>query len=430
MAQYDTLIIGAGAAGLAAGRRLQDAGQTILLLEARNRIGGRIWTVHDFADFPIEQGAELIHGESAVTHQLVQAAGFQTLPAPRKAFLQWGGPTGLQRIADLPPELRSVVDALFAAYQALPTKLPAGTDLSLADYFRRAGFDAAAIGMADVLFAQTCCASIETLSCADLVREMRVDHAGLEEFRIREGYDALLHHYSAGLPIRLSCPVQAIRWDAQGVAVTTDQDLFTAKQCILTIPVSLLQAGAITFDPPLGAAKQAAIAAFRMEAATKLLYHFDEPLWDDALVFAAHNGIAARWWTPGYGRPGAAVLCCYITADRAAQIDAMPEANALHLGLAEMSRLLGRSDLAARCVNARRVAWAHDLYARGGYAHLLPDAAAARPQLAQPEGNVLFFAGEATAYDTNPQTVHGAIESGWRAAREALYGYPTLCYNQ
>jgi monoamine oxidase len=108
----------------------------------------------------------------------------------------------------------------------------------------------------------------------------------------------------------------------------------------------------------------------------------------------------------------------------------MPEANALHLGLAEMSRLLGRSDLAARCVNARRVAWAHDLYARGGYAHLLPDAAAARPQLAQPEGNVLFFAGEATAYDTNPQTVHGAIESGWRAAREALYGYPTLCYNQ
>jgi monoamine oxidase len=214
------------------------------------------------------------------------------------------------------------------------------------------------------------------------------------------------------------------------VAVTTAQDLFTAKQCILTIPVSLLQAGAITFDPPLSAAKGAAIAAFRMEAATKLLYRFDEPLWDDALVFAAHNGIAARWWTPGYGRPGAAVLCCYITADRAAQIDAMPEANALHLGLAEMSRLLGRSDLAARCVNARRVAWAHDLYARGGYAHLLPGAAAARPQLAQPEGNVLFFAGEATAYDTNPQTVHGAIESGWRAAREALYGYPTLCYNQ
>lgn len=420
MTQYDTIIIGAGAAGLAAGRRLQDAGQTILILEARNRIGGRIWTIHDFADFPIEQGAELIHGETAVTHQLVQAANFQTLPAPRKAFLQWGGPTGLQRIADLPAEVRTLVDALFAAYQALPEKLPGGTELSLADYFRRQGFDAAAINLADVLFAQTCCAPIETLSCADLVREMTVDHAGLQEFRIREGYDALLRHYSADLPIRLRCPVHTIRWNAQDVTVTTNQGSFTADRSIVTIPVSLLQAGAITFDPPLSAAKQAAIAAFRVEPATKLLYRFDEPLWDDALVFAAHEGLAARWWTPGYGRPSAAVLCCYVTADRAVQIDAMPEAVALQRGLAEMSRLLGRADLAARCVTARRIAWAQDGYARGGYAHLPPGAAAARPLLAQPEGNVLFFAGEATAYDTNPQTVHGALESGWRAAREVI----------
>jgi monoamine oxidase len=154
------------------------------------------------------------------------------------------------------------------------------------------------------------------------------------------------------------------------VIVTTNQGVFTAKQSILTIPVSLLQASAITFDPPLSAAKRAAIAAFRTEAATKFLYRFDEPLWDELLVFAAHDGIASRWWTPGYGRPGAAVLCCYITADWAIRIDAMAEAAALHLGLVEMSRLLGRSDLAARCANARRIAWAHDSYARGGYAHL------------------------------------------------------------
>lgn len=422
MTQYDTLIIGAGAAGLAAGRRLYDAGQQVLILEARNRIGGRMWTVDDFAAFPIEQGAELIHGEGAVTHHLLQAAGLHTLPAPRKAFLQWGGPTGLKRLAELPPDLRTTIEALFAAYAALPQTLAVDTDLALADYFRTQGFDAVAIGMADVLFAQTCCASIETLSCADLVREMQVDHAGLEEFRIREGYGALLAHYSAGLPIQYETPVQTIRWDVNGVAVTTAHSTITARRCVITVPVSLLQAGTIHFDPPLSVAKQQAIAVFRMAAATKLLYRFREPLWDDNLVYCAHEGIAARWWTPGHGRPGAAVLCCYLTADRAVQVDALPADEALHLGLLEMSTLLGRPELPAACLDARRIAWAHDPYARGGYAHLPPGQSAARPLLAQPEGHTLFFAGEATAYDTNPQTVHGAIESGWRAAQEVLQG--------
>lgn len=420
MTNYDTLIIGAGAAGLAAGRRLHDAGQQVLLLEARNRIGGRIWTVDDFADFPVEQGAELIHGENAVTHQLLHTAGLHTLPAPRKAFLQWGGPTGLKPIAALPAPLRGTMEALFAAYSALPEQVTADSDLSLADYLRSRGFDAVAIGMADVLFAQTCCASIETLSSADLVREMQVDHAGRAEFRIQEGYGALLAHYSAGLPIQYDTPVHTIRWDAKGVAITTLHDTITARHCVVTVPVSLLQAGALHFDPPLSPVKQQAIAAFRMTSATKLLYRFQEPLWDDNLVYCAHEGIAARWWTPGHGRPGAALLCCYITADRAAQVDALPAAEALQLGLREMSTLLGRPDLPAACLDARRVAWAHDPYARGGYAHLPPGQAAARPLLAQSEGDVLFFAGEATAHDTNPQTVHGAIESGWRAAHEIL----------
>jgi len=416
----ETIIIGAGAAGLAAARTLQDAGQRVLLVEARDRIGGRIWTDHTFADFPVEWGAELIHGETAVTHALLQAANLHTLPAPRKAGLRWGTAAGARLIGELPPALQAPIQRLLAAYAELPERANLATDESLATYFVRRGFTPSEVRMADVLFAQTCCAPIDTLSCADLVREMTVDHAGLEEFRLAEGYGALLAHYSSGLPIQLNTPVQTIQWGAAGVTVVTPTATLAAQRCVITVPVSLLQAKTITFVPPLSPAKQGAIAAFRTAPATKLFYRFRKPLWDEALAYMMHTGLAARWWTPGYPRPGAAVLCCYITGERAAQIDAMAEADALQVGLAELAGLLGRTDVQAYYLGGRRIAWAHDPYARGGYAHIPPGAAAARPILAQPEQDRLFFAGEATAYDSNPQTVHGAIESGWRAARELL----------
>ncbi len=417
---YDTLIIGAGAAGLAAGRHLHDAGQSILLVEARDRIGGRIWTDDTFADFPVELGAELIHGEDTVTQALVRDASLHTLPAPRKPLLRWGAEGGARLIADLPPALQKTLKALLAAYNQLPTQANLATDEALADYLYRRGFTPTEIEMADVLLAQTCCASIKTLSCADLVREMMADHAGQEEFRITEGYAALLSAYSAGLPIQLNTPVRVIRRKPEGVTVVTDKATLQARRVLLTVPVSVLQAQVIAFEPRLSPSKQAAISAFRTEAATKLLYRFTEPLWDESLAYMMHTGIAARWWTPGYPRPGAAVLCCFVTAQRAAQVDAMSETEALNLGLAELAGLLDRADLKEKCVAAKRVAWAADPYALGGYAHIPPGAAAARPILAQPEGAQLFFAGEATAYETNPQTVHGAIESGWRAAQEIL----------
>jgi monoamine oxidase len=416
----DTLIIGAGAAGIAAARHLYDAGQQILVLEARNRIGGRIWTDTQWAEFPIELGAEFIHGERAVTHALVRAAGLTTLAAPRYPTLRWRD-GGVARPRDQwPPALRHLIDGLFASHHHLAERWPALTDAdcSLADYLRGRGFTGNAIEMADVLLAQTCCASVETLSCADLARELCADHAGLEETHLCEGYAALLAWYSHDLPIRLNTPVHTIRWGAQGVTVLTTHGPFQARKCVVTLPVSLLQQGVIRFDPPLRRAKEQAIQALRMEPATKLLYRFSEPLWDEELLFMAHTGVAARWWTPGYGRPDAAVITAYVTAARARQVDSLPEAQALALGLAELEQLLGLSDIKKVCLAARRVSWFNEPYTRGGYAHVPPHAATARPILAQPEGDQLFFAGEATVYESNPQTVHGAIESGWRAAGE------------
>ncbi|MBL8116168.1 MAG: FAD-dependent oxidoreductase [Anaerolineae bacterium] len=417
---YDTLVIGAGAAGLAAARKLHDSGQRILILEARDRIGGRIWTDDKFTDFPIELGAEFIHGENAATIDLVHAAGLTTIPVDRYGKLRWA-PVSLPAVplAELPAELRATITGLFMHYRALPQHDPL-PDISLAQYLRGKGWDEEALKIADVLLAQTCCATLEDLSCADLIREMRADHAGKEEFRIREGYGALLKWYSRDLPIQLNTLVRDIHWDENSVTVITANETLRARRCIITVPVSILARGTIRFIPDLPEDKHDAIHAFRTEPATKLIYRFREPFWDAETTFICHNGLATRWWTPGYGRDGAAVIGCFVTADKARILDEQDENRALTWGLTELNWLLDArdTDLRKASIGARRVSWAFDAYARGGYAHLPPGKASARPILARPEGGVLFFAGEATAHDSNPQTVHGALESGWRAAAE------------
>ena len=122
---YDTIIIGAGASGLAAARKLFDAGQNILILEARDRIGGRVWTDMEFTNFPMELGAEFIHGENAITHDIIESVGFHTIPAPRKANLWFSdSPDAVAKpIHELPMETREIVEAVLAAENDLPKVL-------------------------------------------------------------------------------------------------------------------------------------------------------------------------------------------------------------------------------------------------------------------------------------------------------------------
>lgn len=419
---YDTLIIGAGMSGLSSAKELFKAGRKVAILEAKPRIGGRTWTHSEFAEFPVEFGAEFIHGENAITHQLLQEADLNSILVNRYGLLRWGNPKALD-FETMSEDLRNTLKGLLETYHQLEHQT-LQYDTSLAEYLRQQGYGPDALAKADILLAQTCCASIYTLSILDLQRELK-QSAGEKEFRINQGYQMLLRHLKQDLEIYTSTPVTHIAQNQTQVTVTTPQQTYTAQTCIITVPLSILKYG-LQFSPQLSLEKQSAIHAMKMEPGTKLIYKFNQPFWDQELTYMLHQGPAPRWWTPGYGRHdngqhNAAVICAFITADYAKHIDALSEIEALELGLHDLSQLLDLpyTTLKENLVNQRRISWALEPYILGAYAHVPPGAAWAREALAKPEGR-LFFAGEATAYHSTPQTVHGAIDSGIRAANEIL----------
>eukprot|EP01126_Amoeba_proteus_P042129 TRINITY_DN4573_c0_g2_i7.p1 TRINITY_DN4573_c0_g2~~TRINITY_DN4573_c0_g2_i7.p1 ORF type:complete len:143 (-),score=23.71 TRINITY_DN4573_c0_g2_i7:280-708(-) len=131
--------------------------------------------------------------------------------------------------------------------------------------------------------------------------------------------------------------------------------------------------------------------------------------------------MAGRWWTPGYGREGARdpVLTCYVTSERARFFDSLDDRQVLNISLSELSNILGepRELLEKELVDFKIISWGKEKFTRGGYACLsVGKLESSRKQLFQPVQGVLFFAGEATAFFSEPQTVHGALESGLRAA--------------
>ena len=416
------IIIGAGAAGLAAGQWLRNSGLNPLIIEARNRIGGRIWTDHTRG--PVELGAEFIHGSKAITWEFIDRAGLATEPWPR---LVGSGPR--RRFAQgqsFPFDEHFLRDGQFLTddkcYQIMDLceriEHYSGPERSVAEVVDLwDDIDSALVPFALDRLACLEAADVTHLSASALAQERALYSAGWDNFHIKTGYDALPKHLANGLEIQLNTAVTEIDWHSTSVHLSLQNGhTLTADQVIVTVPLSLLQANIPHFEPPLPSHKQQAIRALAMGHVTKLVMWFTETVWP-SFQFLGTDGAVITWWPTGsLDQPA---LMGYVGGPKALDLAALGSEGAIEKGLCEVVQFFGNKARES-FIGGKLVAWSTDPWSRGAYTYTPVGAGQARTELAKSIGNVLFFAGEATLTNGHQATVHGAIESGQRAAGEVL----------
>ncbi|MEL6321265.1 MAG: NAD(P)/FAD-dependent oxidoreductase [Cyanobacteria bacterium J06626_14] len=423
---YDTIVIGAGAAGLSAARTLQDAERSVLLLEARDRLGGRVHTSYDFATHPIERGAEYLQGENILTWNWVRRYRLATLPVFDEywqqfmyvhqtllPFRRWSAIPGME-VLDLMDG--TPIDELITAW--IENGKP---DVSLAQFLsiHQIVLTPDVHRIVDSSFSGSYGANLEQLGVYGLA-ELTYEGDGDRYARLRKGHSHLFEQFAAGLNIRYATPVTHIHWSPSGIQIQTETDTtYTARQVVITLPLALLQANTVAFEPQLPDAKLKAIQGLGAGHITKLILKFDQPFWSQELESCLTTLDTQLWWRPGWQRNNEApVLTAFTGATGADKLGALGREGAIRAGLENLEQIFEMS-VADRLVDALFVDWQADPYARMAYSYVPVNGAGLRSQLAQPVDQVLFFAGEAT-HPTRAATVHGALESGIRAAHEAL----------
>ena len=388
----DVIIIGAGAAGLAAADELSRKGARVLILEARERIGGRCWTRRvPGLSIPVELGAEFIHGEAQVTHALLRRAGLTVggRLQPMNAF------------ADAQRAVRGARLERDESFQAFLRKrrMPAKTKT-----FARMmveGFDAA---------------DPRRVSAMSIIEEWGAGSLGSSQPRPQGGYGALLHWLgnavvANGARLHLGTEVRRIRWKRHLAAV----DGIRAPRVIVTLPLGVLQAGPLRFPQ-----KRSALRKLASGPVVRVALRFDTPFWEKrargVAFFHSPGAPFPTFWTPLPMR--APLLTCWAGGPKAARLTGSSHAKLVDAALASVQSVFGnnvRGQLAA----AYAQDWMHDPHSRGGYSYVLVGGDGAREELATPLDDTIFFAGEATDSE-EAGTVAGALRSGIRAARQAM----------
>lgn len=426
----DIIVIGAGAAGLAATAELTRAGLDVVLLEARERLGGRILTEHDPAcEVPLELGAEFVHGRPPEIFRFVDQGSLDVREVVGDDFCH-------RSSTIVPCDFFEEVEGLLSRMRGVRHEQSFDTFLGgccpdAPEEIRRwarayiEGFNAA---------------DASQISVQSLLREAAAEEEidGDREFRVVGGYDHLLTRLIEGadrnhLALHTGAVVRDIVWSPGRVEVRCDDDRrFRARTAVITLPLGVLQSGDVRFLPELRE-KNRALESLAMGQVLRVSLRFSQRFWADA-------GLARRlpaslhdlrflftlgewfptWWTPAPVR--APVLTAWAPSARAEALSRQETDLIVDKALETLAWALpvDRSELDQLFEKAYVHDWQADPFSRGAYSYVRVGGLEAQETLARSVEQTLFFAGEATETQGHHATVHGAIATGCRAAREIL----------
>jgi len=410
MTDADVVVIGAGAAGLAAAHRLAERGISTLVLEARDRTGGRAHTVITSAGYPVDLGCGWLHSADRNPWvPIARALGFgidETLPG-------WGGRLSRMGFSEAEQadwfRTREEFYARLERAAAEPDR-PASTLLEPGNRWNH---------MLDAISTWANGVELHRLSVHDYYRYDSTDN----NWRVREGYGALVSRYGAEAPVRLGTPVRRIDWSGRAVALETDRGSVRTHAIILTVPPSVIAAETIAFTPSLSPAKLAAAHGLPLGVDNKL-YLALEGDWPEIDGNWHVFGSAERTETAAYQlKPlGQPLVEMFTGGKLALDLERAGMAAMMAFALDELAGVLG-SRIRTHLKPVAASAWAGDPFARGSYSYALPGHAEDREAWGEPVGERIFFAGEAvSSHDFS--TTHGAYLSGLEAADRAAAVVP------
>lgn len=416
----DAVVIGAGAAGLMAARDLARRSLRVVLLEARERAGGRIWS-HPIrrSATRAELGAEFIHGPAPQTRALLRAAGTAVVPMSGYDFVTVA--RIFERARRLPGD-ESVDDFLrrFAGDESMRE-----TVVDAREFVE--GFDAA---------------DPATASVQSIAEEW---HSGVDatSARPRGGYGPMVERLrdeavAAGAELLTSTIVRRITWSRGEVAVESlgpngSPTAIRARAGVVTLPAGVLRhagdASEVAFDPELPPAKREALRFIEMGHVVKIVLWYRTAFWErtnggryrDTTFFRSRDKAFPAYWTQYPVR--STLVVAWAGGPRAIALDRFTRAKLIERARKGFAAIVGEPERAQKeFEGAAMHDWTHDPFARGAYSYVtVGGGGTARAALGAPVDDTLFFAGEAMAVNGQGGTVNGALESGERAAAEAAH---------